>query len=425
LDAHIACRSDIIEDTECLIPAMITILDYKNIVGQKKINEIVREARPLRGKYVVHVNATYYGGGVAEILDSLVHLMNDVGIRAGWRVLKGSTPFFEVTKLFHNGSQGAKIKLSARMRRMYEEINMRNSIFMHLEKSDAVIIHDPQVLPLIKYYKKNQPWLWRCHIDITKPNVKLWNYLKQYIELYDGMIVSDKCYLKSDISIPQTIIMPSIDPLNEKNRYLSPAKVKSILSEMGVKTNKPIVSQISRYDPWKDPLGVLEAFRIIRKKVNCQLVLLGNTATDDPEGMVVYNKVKERAKKMDDVTLLLNIGNNDLGVNALQRASDVVLQKSIREGFALTVSEALWKGTPVVGGNVGGIPNQIIDGKNGYLVNSAEECAERTIELLRGKKARETMGRLGREHVREHFLITRHLLDYIKLLKKVMRESLK
>ncbi len=404
---------------------MTTLNDYKKIIGKAKIEEIIKQARPLRGKYVVHVNSTFYGGGVAEILDSLVHLMNDVGIKAGWRMLKGSTPFFQITKSFHNGAQGAKIKLSPSLQKTYEEINYSNAVMMHLEHSDIVIAHDPQVLPLIKFYKKQQPWIWRCHIDITKPNRKLWNYLKNYINLYDEMIISNENYRKKEIIIPQTVIMPSIDPLNDKNKILSRQKVKSILAKLGIKFNKPIISQISRYDIWKDQIGVIDVFRLVKKKVDCQLILLGNSATDDPEGSVYYEKVMKKAKRIKDITVLVNVENNDLVVNALQWVSKVVLQKSIREGFALTVSEALWKGTPVIGGNVGGIPNQIIDGRNGYLVNSIEECADRTIRLLKHEKFRQEMGKYGHEYVKEKFLITRHLLDYVKLLKRVMRNYLK
>lgn len=400
---------------------MITLENYRKIVGDEKIDEIIREAKPLRGKYVVHVNSTFYGGGVAGILDSLVYLMNQVGIKSGWRLIKGTPPFFEITKSFHNGCQGAKTKLTEKVKETYEGTSYYNSVIMHLEKNDAVIIHDPQVLPLIKFYKKQQPWIWRCHIDITKPNKKLWNYLKKFINLYDEMIISDDRYRKKEIKVPQTVIMPSIDPLNGKNKKMSPQKIKSTLLELGIRSDKPIISQISRFDIWKDPCGVIDAFKKIKKKTDCQLVLLGNSATDDPEGLKVYREVVKKAKKVKDVTLLLNVTNNDLAVNALQRASKVVLQKSIREGFALTVSEALWKETPVIGGNVGGIPNQIINGKNGYLINNIDECANRTVELLKNDKLRKKMGRFGHKFVRENFLITRHLLDYIKLLKRVMK----
>lgn len=398
---------------------MITLNDYRKIVGDEKIDEIIREAKPLRGKYIVHINSTFYGGGVAEILDSLVYLMNQIEIKAGWRLIKGIPSFFDITKSFHNGCQGADTKLTAKVKEIYEGTNFHNSTFMHLEKNDAVIIHDPQVLPLIKFYKKNQPWIWRCHIDITKPNKKLWNYLKKFINLYDEMIISDECYHKKDIEIPQTIIMPSINPLNERNKRLSKQKAKAILSKHGIKFDKPIISQISRFDIWKDPRGVIESFKKIRKTVDCQLVLLGNLATDDPEGFKTHQEIIKKAKGQKDITILL--ADDILAVNALQTVSEIVLQKSLREGFALTVSEALWKGTPVIGGNVGGIPNQIINGKNGYLVNNVEECANRTIELLRDDKLRKKMGKFGREFVRENFLITRHLLDYIKMLKRILK----
>ena len=398
---------------------MVTLDDYRKIVGDEKIDEIIKEAEPLRGKYVVHVNSTFYGGGVAEILDSLVSLMNQVGIKAGWRLLRGDESFFEITKSFHNGCQGADTKLTAKIKEIYEETSRCNSTFMHLDKNDAVIIHDPQVLPLIKFYKKNQPWIWRCHIDITKPNKKLWDYLKGFVNLYDEMIISDDCYKKDGVEIPQTIIMPSIDPLSKKNKDISIQKAKTILAKNGVEFDKPIICQISRFDYWKDPSGVIDAYLKVKKRVDCQLVLLGNAATDDPEGMKIYQEVAKKAKRKKDITLLLF--NDNLLVNALQKVSAVILQKSLREGFALTVSEALWKETPVIGGNIGGIPNQIINGKNGYLVNNIDECAERTIELLENDKLRKEMGKFGREFVRENFLITRHLLDYIKLLKRVMQ----
>lgn len=400
---------------------MLILNQYKKIIGEEKINEIIREAKPLRGKYVAHINSTFYGGGVAEIIESLVILMNDIGINAGWRQLKGSASFFEITKLFHNGSQGADVKLNKKIKKIYEEINRKNSLFMHIEKNDAVIIHDPQVLPLIKFYKKQQPWIWRCHIDITEPDKILWSYLKSFINLYDVMIVSDANYRKQDIKIPQEVIMPSINPLNDKNKKLSSAQIKSILEKIGIKLNKPIISQISRYDYWKDPLGVIDVFKAVKKKIDCQLVLLGNFATDDPEGDKVYREVLRKIKNLKDAYVLLNVKDNDLAVNALQSASAVVLQKSLREGFAITVSEALWKGTPVIGGNVGGIPNQIIDGKSGYLINNIQECAGRTVELLKNEKLRKRMGKFGHEYVKNNFLVTRHLLDYIRLLKRVMK----
>ena len=395
---------------------MNTLNDYRKIVGDKKINEIINEAKPLKGKYVTHINSTFYGGGVAEILSSLVFLMNDVGIKAEWRLLRGDKNFFNITKSFHNGLQGSDIKLTEKNKKIYEKINYLNSLFIHLEKSDIVIAHDVQVLPLIKFFKKTQPWIWRCHVDISNQNKKLWKYLTGFINLYDNIIISDKNYIKNDINTEQKIIMPSIDPLSDKNKNLSLKKAKAILSDFNIKFNKPIISQISRYDIWKDPVGVVDTFLLIKKKIDCQLILLGNTSIDDPEGDKIYKQVIKKTKNIKDCIVLLNVENNDIVVNALQRMSDVVLQKSLKEGFALTVSEALWKGTPVVGSNVGGIPNQIINGKNGYLVNSIKECAEKTIKILQDDNLRKKMGEYAHEYVKENFLISRHLLDYIKII---------
>jgi trehalose synthase len=399
---------------------MATLDDYRKIAGDEIVDQIIEEAKPLKGKYVTHVNSTYYGGGVAEILDNLVYLMNEIGINAGWRLLKGTKSFFEITKLLHNSCQGGKLEMSPELKEYYEETNRRNSVFMHLEKSDVVIAHDPQVLPLVKFYKASQLWIWRCHIDITEPNPQVWEYLSQFIWHYDEMIISDEKYKKNNLRIPQTVIMPSIDPLSAKNRELSFAEAVTILKKAGIKLGRPIISQISRFDSWKDPLGVIEAYEMAKKEVNCQLVLLGNFATDDPEGLEMYEKTVARAKKSQDVTVLVNVEKNDLTVNALQRVSEIVLQKSLREGFGLTVSEALWKGTPVIGGRVGGIPNQIIDGQNGYMVESVKGCATRIIELMRDEKKRKAMGKFGKEHVRKNFLITRHLLDYIRLLNRLI-----
>lgn len=398
---------------------------YKKIIGEAKVREIENKARPLRGKHVLHVNATYYGGGVAEILDNLVVLMNDVGINACWSVIKGNQPFFEITKLFHNGTQGQPVKLTQKIKDVYEGLCARNSVFMNFSDIDAVIAHDPQVLPLIKYArpnKKKEPWIWRAHTDIAKPDKALWTYLKKYIRLYDEMVVSDEKYLKSDVRLKQSVIMPSIDPLNDKNKDISMSEAKRILSsKLGIKFNKPIIAQVSRYDQWKDQCGVLDVFTKIRKEIDCQLILMGNYAVDDPEGAGYYEKTLKKSKGMKDVRVLADKENDSLLVNALQKASDVILQKSLKEGFGLTVSEALWKGTPVVASNVGGIVNQIVHGKNGYLVNNIRECAERTIEILKDEKLKKRMGKEGRAYVREHFLITRHLADYLDLLNRVIK----
>jgi trehalose synthase len=398
----------------------ITLDKYRDIVGDKPIDNIYSEASPLSEKHIVHVNSTYYGGGVAEILNSLIMLMNQVGIPTGWRLFKGNPDFFNVTKKIHNALQGASINLSKMKKRVYLECNELNSFFTHIGNHDCVIVHDPQPLPMITFYKKKQPWIWRCHLDISHPNEVLWDYLKTFLLQYDMMIVSmDK--FKHGVNIPQRVIRPSIDPLSYKNKRLIERRINETLSDHGIKTDKPIISQVSRFDKWKDPLGVIKAYSLIKKKVDCRLVLLGSMATDDPEGQKLYEKVVKVASRYKDV-LVINY-ESDILVNALQRVSSVVIQKSLKEGFALTVSEALWKGTPVVGGNVGGIPAQIKNGKNGYLVNSIQQCASRVIKILKNPDLMESMGAFGHEYVRNHFLITRHLLDYIILLKKVFRKK--
>ena len=394
---------------------MLKLNDYRDIIGEQAIEKIRNSANLLVEKHIIHINSTYYGGGVAEMLNSLISLFNDLGISSGWRLLKGNPDFFSITKKFHNGLQGEKINLTPIKKKIYENVNKTNSIFTHIHGDDCIIIHDPQPLPIINYYKKIQPWIWRCHIDLSHPNRKLWQYLKGFICKYDRVIVSKNTF-KQNIDVPQSIIYPSIDPLNPKNGPLSENKVNKYLKKFQIDRDKPIISQISRFDKWKDPVGVIRAFNIIKEKVDCRLVLLGSMATDDPEGQAFYDRLHENTKDEDDIHVI-NFENNIL-VNALQRASSVVIQKSLREGFGLTVSEALWKKTPVVASNVGGIPLQIKNGVNGYLINSPETCAKAVIKLLKAPKMAERMGEKGHEIVKERFLITRHLQDYIRLLKK-------
>ena len=392
--------------------------DYKNIVGEELIQKIYEEAAPLKDKYVEHINSTFHGGGVAEILSNLVLLMNDVGIKTEWRLLNGNLGFFTVTKKFYNALQGASIKLSDNKKRIYLETNQTNAIFMHISSCDCVIIHDHQPLPLIDCYKRKQPWIWRCHADLSNLNQIIWDYLKQFILKYDSAIFSIEKYKKQDLQLPYNIIPPSIDPLTNKNKFIPSSFVKRHLSKFGIDLDKPIISQISRFDRWKDPLGVIRSFETIKKEVNCKLVLSGNMAADDPEGPKMYEKLLQKVKDNKDVKII-NFAD-DLLVNCLQRASDVIIQKSIREGFGLTVTEALWKEKPVVAGNVGGIPLQVIDGKNGYLINSINECSKRTIKLLKNPQLREEMGKFGAEHVKKNFLITRELMDHIRLLKNTI-----
>ncbi len=396
--------------------------DYADVVGDGVIAEIYRRARNLYDKRIIHINSTYQGGGVAEILNSLVPLMNDVGIEADWRILHGTPDFFMITKKFHNALQGDRINLSEMKKRIYVHINEIFSIYCHIDH-DCVMVHDPQPLPLIRFYRKRQPWVWRCHVDISNPNVELWNYLKRFILRYDVVIVSCDKFKRVDLPVEQWVIPPAIDPLSPKNMEISESTIEKYLKKFGIPTDKPIIAQISRFDKWKDPEGVIEVFKLVREEVDCRLVLCGSMAMDDPEGHKIYERVSRKARRLierEDVILVT--AENHILVNALQRAADVIIQKSIREGFGLTVTEALWKEKPVVASNVGGISIQIRDGENGFLLDprDVKGFASRVVKLLKDKKLAREMGNRGREVVRKRFLITRLLLDHLNLLNSII-----
>jgi len=398
------------------------IEDFRYIVPDETLAEIYARARALYGKHVVHLNATYQGGGVAEILYSLVLLMNDVGIDTGWRILHGSQEFFEITKGFHNALQGGRLNLSDRKKRVYLHVNDNFAKFTHLHH-DCIIVHDPQPLSLIRSYRKSQPWIWRCHIDLTDPHKELWDFLKGFLLKYDQVVVSSEKYFKDDLPMDQRLMFPAINPLIQKNRDIDERTVREHMDKAGVPTDKPVISQVSRLDLWKDPEGVVDVFRLVKEKVDCRLVFCYNVASDDPEGLLMYNKVRRKAgRSLEKGDILFVIGNNEVLVNALQRFSSVVIQKSTREGFCLAVTEALWKETPVVASRVGGIPVQIEDGKNGYLLEprDTEGFADRIIHLLKNPREREHLGRQGRETVRQKFLITRLLSDYLWMLNALM-----
>lgn len=389
--------------------------DYKKIVGKEAIKDLKEAAKPFKNKHALHINSSISGGGVTEILNSLTLLMNDLGIKTGWRFIVGSHSFFKVTKLFHDSLQGKRITLANSRKKVYEEFNERNSIINHLEEHDMIIIHDPQPLAMIKYLRRkdHQFWFWRCHIDLSHPYQETLNYLLPYINQYDSSIFSLERYKIPHLKIPQFIVHPSIDPLSQKNNPITEKRAIKLLQKKNIPFDKPIITQVSRFDRWKDPLGVIQVYKKIKKKKPCRLVLIGDMAADDPDGSVIYHKAFHLAKEDPDIILITE--KNDLLVNALQKVSAVILQKSIREGFALTVSEALWKGTPVVGTNVGGIPLQIINEKTGFLVENNKECADRVVQLLKDEKLREEMGKNGHEHVKHNFLITRHLKDYMSM----------
>jgi len=402
---------------------MKSLDDYSEIVGDQVLSSIYRKARRLTGKHILHINATYQGGGVAEILGSVVVLMNDIGIDTGWRILHGTPDFFAITKKFHNALQGAPINLTEIKKRLYIRANEDFSMFTHIDH-DYVIIHDPQPLPLIKYYAKKQPWIWRCHVDLSTSNNAIWDFLKKFILRYDMMIISSEKYRREDLPVEQRIIQPAIDPLSPKNMEISQGDISKYLKKFGIPRDKPLITQISRFDKWKDPEGVIQVFKLVKKKVDCRLVLCGSMAADDPEGWMIYEKVERKAKDLiENKDVILITSENSILVNALQRVSAVIIQKSTKEGFGLTVTEALWKGTPVVSSNIGGIPLQVTDGENGFLVEVGDKkgFAERIVQLLKNPELAEEMGKKGKEMVRKNFLITRIISDYLDLLNDMIK----
>jgi trehalose synthase len=389
---------------------LIQVEDYAPFIGAEAVERILQKAKPLQGLYVTHVNSTYYGGGVAMLLDSLTSLMNSLGIKTGWRTIQGAPDFFSITKKMHNALQGGGFNLTEMKMEIYEDVVYKNAIRNHLEGHDFVIIHDPQPLPMITHYERRGVWIWRCHLDLSNTNKELWDYLSRFIERYDAVILSAEEYRQS-LKTPQLFFLPAIDPFSITNKELTDDEVRERLDHYGIRADLPILLQTSRFDRWKDPEGVIKAYQLASHEVDCSLVLLGNVAMDDPEGQQVYQSLlsfqgeRIRILSQEDTAL----------VNALQRRAAVVLQKSIREGFGLTVAEAMWKGTPVIGGNVGGIRYQIEDGVNGFLVSSVEETAERIVQLIKDEKLRRQMGNRARETVKERFLLTRLLEQYLDL----------
>jgi trehalose synthase len=396
-----------------------SISDYTHVVG-KELTERIRElAKPLEGQRVLHVSATAFGGGVSEILYTIVPLMRDVGIDAHWNVIFGKEEFFNATKLLHNSLQGADETLSEEQWRVFDEINQINAEGLEGEW-DTIIVHDPQPIGLRRGARdKGRNWIWRCHIDLSEPNPEPIARLLPMIEEYDATVWHLPAYVPNGMDGKDGvhIIPPSIDPLSPKNMAFSPDDAAFVCNQFGIDIDRPLLTQVSRFDPWKDPVGVIDAYRIVKKKVpEVQLALVGSMATDDPEGWEFFQKTFEYADGDPDVKILNNLNNvGAIEVNAFQSQSDVCIQKSIREGFGLTVTEALWKGRPTVAGNVGGIPLQITDGEDGFLVDSSEECAQRCIEILEDPELGKRLGRAGKEHARRHFLSPRLLRDWLEL----------
>jgi len=402
----------------------IQIEDYSGLVDQAQIDEVRALGEKLKGKSVTQVNSTSVGGGVAEILQNLVPLMRDAGLDVHWEVIKGSLEFFNITKKIHNALQGMNISLTKEEEHTYLEYNRMNSESTLLD-TDIVMVHDAQPAALIQFHPiKNNKWIWRCHIDLSTPNLAVWGFLEPYVSRYNAAIFTAKQYVVSSLNVPMlTIRPPSINPLSEKNKDLNETEILDILKKYEIKPDQPIITQVGRFDPWKDTSGAIDVYRIVKKQFpQVQLLLIAGMALDDPEGWLYLEKTARHAGEDPDIHFLTDLkGVGNIEVNAFQRASQVVLQMSTREGFGLTVAEALWKRVPVVGRKVGGIPLQIIDGTNGYLVDTVEQAAERTLGLLKNREMALQMGAAGKEHVRNNFLIISELRDNLRLFDDLLQ----
>jgi trehalose synthase len=398
---------------------------YRGIAPDEQLDEVLQLARRLRGARVLHLNATPYGGGVSELLRSGVALINDLGLVNEWQIIRGDQAFFQVTKRLHNALQGAPQGLSESDKATYLAHSQLNASRLS-EGYDFIVVHDPQpaALPMVGGLKGAR-WVWRCHIDTSHPNPEAWEFLRPFLSAYDAAVFTLPEFIPPRFPISRISIQsPAIDPLSPKNLPLPVGLARHILEWIGVSTDQPLVTQISRFDPWKDPLGVIAAYRRVRAHIpNLQLAMVGSLALDDPEGWDVYREIRDSTADDNLIHIFTNlVGVGNIEVNAFQALSNVVIQKSIREGFGLVVSEALWKGTPVVAGRAGGIPLQMPEGTGGILVDSVEECAEAVLHLLRHPKKAHSLGEQGREHVRQNFLMPRVLRDYLRLMDKMVNE---
>lgn len=393
----------------------IHLSDYEQVVGPGVLQELYVVAERVRGRRLQNINSTAVGGGVAEILTHIVPLLRELGIDATWDVMKGDRAFFGVTKTFHNALHGNPGIITPKMMDIYRQTTEANLEQMNLY-GDILLVHDPQPAGLIQRKPEiGRRWVWRCHIDVSAPNPVAWGFLKPFVEQYDAAVFSMPDFAQR-LPIPQYMVAPSIDPLSDKNKELPHDEVQGILARFGLDPERPIVTQVSRFDRLKDPLGVIAAYKMIRKRHDCQLVLAGGDAPDDPEGAQVLQEVQAAAEGDPDIHVLPLPPFSDLEINALVRGSTVVMQKSIKEGFGLTVSEALWKRKPVIGGAVGGIKLQVLNGITGYLVHSPEGAATRLARLLSEPELCAHLGENGHLHVKQNFLVTRHVKDYLLLM---------
>jgi len=396
--------------------------DYQSVVGKSAIDELRLLANRLSGKVIQNINSTFTGGGVAEILTRMIPLLLELGIDARWNIVKGSDDFFQVTKKFHNALHGAlhgkAESISAEDFSIFQEVSRKNIEDLPLN-GDVIFIHDPQPIALVTRKKEiGKKWLWRCHIDVSRPSEQVWSFLLPYIVQYDAAVFSAPSFSRP-LPIRQFLISPSIDPLSDKNKELPQETIDSVLAKYAIPRDKPIITQVSRFDYLKDPVGVVQAFEMVRRSIDCRLVLAGGTASDDPESDAVLAEVKQHTDGKKDIHVLLIPSNSDIEINALQRASTIIVQKSLREGFGLTVSEALWKGKPVVASAVGGITLQVKNKFTGLLSHGVEGTAYAIKQLLANPEYARRLGENGREHVRQNFLITRHIKDYLLLFLAV------
>ena len=397
---------------------------YESAVGKTTVVQLEELARPLRGARIAHVNGTSYGGGVSELLRSLIPLYRSLGIEADWLVIPGAAEFFEVTKAIHNGLQGADVTLTTEAMDAYLDHNRAIAAAMERDY-DIIVVHDPQPLPILALGGRgNAQWVWRCHIDSSSPNESVIEFLLPFISEYDALVFTMEEFVPAELRSHRHVTMlPAIDPLSPKNISLPLDTCREIVEWSGVDMTSPLITQVSRFDPWKDPLGVIEAYRLVKQDMpGTQLALLGQMALDDPEGWEMYRRVQEEVEGDPKIFVLTNFnGIGNMEVNAFQASSDVVLQKSLREGFGLVVAEALWKGTPVVAGRAGGIPTQMPIGIGGFLVDSVDECAQKTLHLLQHPVEAREMADMGKSHIRNEFLITRLLADELRLFGSLPR----
>lgn len=393
----------------------IRLAEYEEVVGGDVIQELHILADRVRHRRLQNINSTPVGGGVAEILTRMVPLLRELGVDAAWDVIKGDQAFFNVTKAFHNALHGKPEEITTEMLEVYRQTTEANLKEMNIT-GDVVLVHDPQPAGLIELRRQiGRQWIWRCHIDVSAPDARVWDFLRPHVERYDAAIFSMPSFAQS-LPIPQYMVAPSIDPLADKNKELSPDFVSQVLDKYGLDPDRPIVTQISRFDRLKDPLGVIAAYKMVKKRHDCQLVLAGGGASDDPEGEAVLEEARQAAAGDNDIHVLLLPLFSDVEINALVRGSTVIVQKSLKEGFGLTVSEALWKRKPVIGGAVGGIRLQVINGVTGFLVHSPEGAALRLSQLLGDRSMCERLGENGYQHVKQNFLLTRHVKDYMLVM---------